>query len=79
MEGHVCPLLGVLTEKKIVQCESCELSFIWGTVRPRAWDTASQRALRSCPGKVGGEEVSRYMILEKGYVQPSTHLGRRLL
>ena len=55
MEGHVCPLLGVLTEKKIVQCKSCELSFIWGTVRPRAWDTASQRALRSCSKEVREE------------------------
>ena len=42
-------------------------------------ETNSQRALRSCSREGRGEEVSRYVILEKGYVQPSSHLGRRLL
>ena len=44
----------------------------------KARETAYQRALRNCSKEVKGE-VSMYVILAKGYVQPSTHPGRRLL
>ena len=34
--------------KKDTQLESCELSFIWGKMRPAAQEAASQIALRDC-------------------------------
>ena len=51
--------------KKKVQCESCELSFIWGKMRTIAQEIASQRALRNCSKEVVGE-VSILVILVKG-------------
>ena len=41
-------------KKKSVQLESCELSFIQGTTRTEAQETAPQIALR-CSKEVGGE------------------------
>ena len=38
-----------------------------------------RQTLRSCSRQDGAEKVSRYVILEKGYMPSSTHLGRRLL
>ena len=46
--------------KKNAQCESCELSFIWGKMRTVAQETASQIALSE------GGKVSTYVILMKG-------------
>ena len=51
--------------KKIVQYESCELSFIWGKMRTIARETAFQIALRNCSKEVG-ERSGFYMILVKG-------------
>ena len=45
--------------KKNAQCESYELSFIWGKMRTLAWETAFQIALRNCYEEVGGR--SAYM------------------
>ena len=42
-------------------------------------ETNSQRALRSCSRQDGSEKISRYVILEKGYMPSSTHLCGRLL
>ena len=47
------------TEKKDVQLESYELSFIWGKKRTAAQDAAFQIALRDC-SKVTVEE-SQYI------------------
>ena len=38
----------MLTKKKDVQLESCELSFIWGKIRTGALEAAPQIALRDC-------------------------------
>ena len=40
-------LIALSTEKN-AQCESCELSFIWGKMRTTAREAASQIALRDC-------------------------------
>ena len=62
--------------EKNVQCESCELSFIWAKLRTVAWEIASQLVLRSFSEAVGGK-VSRDMILVKGeYRQSSTYFCR---
>ena len=47
----------MLTKKKKAQCESCELSFIWGQMRTIAQETASQIPLRKCPEEVAGRSV----------------------
>ena len=36
-------------QKNNVQCESCELCFIWGIMRAVAWEAALQIALRNWP------------------------------
>lgn len=50
--------------KKNAQCESCELSFVWGKMRTVAQETAFHRALRNCSRDVGKRSVL-YMILVK--------------
>ena len=40
---------------KNVQCESCELSFIWAKMRIAIWETAPQIAVRNCPKEAGGK------------------------
>ena len=47
---------GLLT-KKNVQCESCELSFIWDKMRTAAWEMAPQKALRNCSEEVGVKDT----------------------
>ena len=49
-----------LVNLKKAQCESCELSFIWGKMRIAPWETTPQIALRNCseemredPGYIG--------------------------
>ena len=44
-------------KKKKAQCESCELSFIWGQIRTIAQETASQIPLRKCPEEVAGRYI----------------------
>ena len=56
--------------------KKCTSGFIWGQMRSRAWETASQIALWTCSKEQG--EVSIY-IWQRGYVQSSTHLSIRLL
>ena len=50
-------LLLHVDQKKKAQCESCELSFIWGQMRTIAQETASQIPLRKCPEEVAGRSV----------------------
>ena len=48
-------------EKKDVQLESCELSFIWGKMSTAAQEAASQTALRDCSkAAVGGRQCIRF-------------------
>ena len=41
--------------KKKAQRESCKFSSIWSKVRTAAWETAPQRARRSCSKEAGGK------------------------
>ena len=41
--------------KKKAQCESCELSFIWGKMSTAAEETELQIALRNCSEDARGE------------------------
>ena len=43
------------TKQKKVQCDSCELSFVWGKIRTRTWETAFQMALKNCSQDVRGK------------------------
>ena len=45
----------MVSSKKDVQLESCELSFIWGKMRPAAQEAASQMALGDCSNAAVGE------------------------
>ena len=50
--------------KKDAQCESRELSFIWGKMKTTAQETAPQIALRDCSKEVvGGRSI--YKISEE--------------
>ena len=64
--------------KKNAQCESCELSFIWGKMRTITQETAFQIALRNCSKEVGGK-ISIYVILVKWkYMQSSTYAFQKV-
>ena len=72
--------------KENAQSESCKLSFIWGTVRTAAWETASQMsekllALGNCSKEAKWMgEVSIYVNLnEGGYMQSNMYISRRFL
>ena len=57
--------------KENAQCESYELSFIWGNMKTAAWETEPEIVLRDCSKDVWAKE-SVYVILEKGeYMQSS--------
>ena len=45
----------MVSTKKHVQLESCELSFIWGKMRTLAQEAASHIALRDCSKVAVGE------------------------
>ena len=47
--------LEILSTKKDVQLETCELSFIWGNMRTAVWEEASQITLRDCSEAAVGE------------------------
>ena len=47
----------LVLSKNNTQCESCELSFIWGKVRMIAWDTVSWIALEESLQRGGGKSV----------------------
>ena len=67
-----CTSIISLLTKKDAQCESCELSFIWGKMRTAAQEAAPQIALRDCSkGAVGGR--STYKILVKGEFDTIKH------
>ena len=71
----------VLTEIKMHNVRAVRFRFTGDLLSTIAQDTASQTALRNCSKEVRGE-VSMYVkstFKEKGYMQSSTHLGRRLL
>ena len=55
-----------LVEKKIAQCESWELSIIWGKMRTVAWDTKSQISLGNCSEEVRGEAKIYRSFATKG-------------
>ena len=58
----------LLTLKKKAQCESCELSFIWGKMRTVAQETAFQATLRNCSEEArGGARIYR-SFCDKGKV-----------
>ena len=50
----------VVSTKKDVQLESCELNFIWGKMRTAAQEAASQIALRGC---------SKAVVRESQYIR----------
>ena len=56
--------------QKNAQCESCELSFIWGKMRTAARETAPQIALRNSSKEVGGKDSKDVIFV---YMQSSTH------
>ena len=67
----------ILVDLKNAQCESCELSFIWGKMRTIAWETAFQLALRNCFKEVGGRSV--YMnFLKERYMQSSLYILQKV-
>ena len=82
-----------LTEKKKnAHHESCELSFIWGKMRTRAWEETFQRALRNCSKEVaesqyicdfseGGSTFSHTYILQKDTAshEEQASLGKMLV
>lgn len=74
-----CDMAVLLANKQTKKAQRMcyKFSFIWGKTRTRAWETASQLALKSC-SRVWGE-VSVYVISAKGYMQASTPYGRRFL
>ena len=64
--SHQGSIVMVVLTKKDAQCESCELSFIWGKMRTATRETAPQIILRNCSKEVVGEDQeSRYKILVK--------------
>ena len=61
--SHQGSTVMVGSTKKDAQCESCELSFIWGKMRTATRETAPQIILRNCFKEVVGEDQeSRYKI-----------------
>ena len=56
----------MIKKKKKAQRESCKLSSIWGKVRTAAWETAPQRAWRSCSKEAGGKASYIYNFGEGG-------------
>ena len=61
-----------MSTKKDAQCESCELSFIWGKMRTAAQEAAPQIALRDCSKRaVGGRSI--YKILVNGEFDTIKH------
>ena len=86
--GYIIPLIvslsykyigNIVNFKKSAQCESCELSFIWGKMRTAAQETASQIALRNYLKEARGK-VSIYEIMVRvEYMQSSTYSFRRFL
>lgn len=62
LSQNIKPKLAVLTEKKIAQCESCELNFIWGKMRTAVQETASRQLWRNCAPK------SKMEVMKATYV-----------
>ena len=44
-----------IVDYKDAQLESCKLSLIWGKMRPAAWETVPQIALKNCSKEAVGE------------------------
>ena len=68
----------LLTFKKKAQHKSFELSLLSALLRTVAQEIDSHGTLRNAFEDIS-EEVSIYVILQRGYMQPSTHLNGRLL
>ena len=49
--------LVVCVDSKKAQCESFELSFIWGKMRTISWETAFQITIKNCSKEVGGRSA----------------------
>ena len=67
----------VIWKKKKAQYGSCEFDFIWDLLRTIVWEPASQKPLRIFSKEAVGE-VNEYIILiKRGYMHSSRHLGRK--
>ena len=71
-------IFNIVKWKKMPQCESWELIFIWGKVRTSAWEIAPQRALRGCSKEAGGRSID-VILLKVECMQSSTYFCRRFL
>ena len=58
--------------KKNAQCESCELSFIWGKMWTIAWETVPQLAPRNCSKEVERKVSIHVVLVRRQYMQSST-------
>ena len=65
--------------KKDVKLESCEVSFIWGTMRTAAWEAASQIALRDCSKAAVGESQYIRFWWRRSSIPLSTHFTKGFL
>ena len=71
--------LWALSTKKEAQCESYELSFIWGKMRTAAQETAPQKALRDCSKETAGEGQYRRFWLRESSMQSSAYFIKGFL
>ena len=76
--SHRLALTCMLT-KKDAQCESRELSFIWGKMKTTAQETAPQIALRDGSKEVVAEGQRIWLCWRGSSVQSSTYLIKGLL
>ena len=58
-------LAKALCWKRFAQCESWELSFIWGRRKTDSWKVVIQIALRSCSKEEGGEKLDYTEVLQQ--------------
>ena len=63
----------VVNLKKNAQWESCELSFIWGSVRTAALEKAPQIALQDCSKEAGGKDSICVILVKGEYTQSRTY------
>ena len=61
------------------ECESCELSFIWGKMKSIVWETAFQVALRNSSKESRGKSENRWFLWRGSPCNPALMFCRRLL
>ena len=76
--SHRLALICMLT-KKDAQCESCELSFIWGKMKTAAQETAPQIALRDGSREIVAQGQYIWLCWRGISVQSSTYLTEGFL